>query len=372
MDEFKATHPDITVQLIPVVGDGYYRKLLTMAAAGELPDVFVLNYTRIPDFTKHNLLADVSTLPAKLEARGIQPNRGALAAYIELGRRSGATGLRVLPREWSPAGLLALRTDLLPQKALPSPLDSLGWQALPQLAKAAEQPKPFAFGVYSYGLLPWLYQAGGGLVDAEGRLALDSPANRKALKTLTAFVFEHKISPSPDPKRDESTEQFLAGACPIALVGTYAAGLLATKLEPDQWRLLPPLTGEKQATCAVSTGFALSSKCANPGAAETLMLFLAERGGLLWAEAGLAFPAFTYPQPVTFASGRLPDGGAEVISTAARLAQAPDTPLEPGYEELLSLLREHLEVLFLEQGAVDEELQKAQKEALASIERDTL
>ena len=59
VDRFQRTHPDITVQLYPVLGDNYYQKLLVMMASGNSPDLMWMGQS-FGEFAQRGAFLDIT------------------------------------------------------------------------------------------------------------------------------------------------------------------------------------------------------------------------------------------------------------------------------------------------------------------------
>lgn len=136
IDAFEKKYPGTTVKWLDQPGDGYSEKVLTQAAAGDLPDVVNLP----PDFAlplvKQNLLLDVAKADDKLKSDYVT---GGVSAY-EFAGHQGAYGypwyLNTDVHYWN-SELLA--NNGLDPKRLPSTLDELIAQARVMKEKSGGQ-----------------------------------------------------------------------------------------------------------------------------------------------------------------------------------------------------------------------------------------
>ncbi|SDI11263.1 carbohydrate ABC transporter substrate-binding protein, CUT1 family [Actinokineospora alba] len=136
IDAFEKKYPGTTVKWLDQPGDGYSAKVLTQAAAGDLPDVVNLP----PDFAlplvKQNLLLDVAKADDKLKSDYVA---GGVSAY-EFAGHQGAYGypwyLNTDVHYWN-SELLA--GNGLDPKRLPSTLDELIAQARVMKEKSGGQ-----------------------------------------------------------------------------------------------------------------------------------------------------------------------------------------------------------------------------------------
>ncbi len=360
---FEAVEPAVRVRVDEIPGK-YYEKLLAMFAAGEPPDVFSINYGRMGDFVRRDLLTDLSPLLAPdgnvLSTPFIHP---AIRTFDAVGSTLGRPGLYALPRNWSPTNLLVYNKEALDNAGIAYPKKAWTWE---QFADACRKLTVWGSGgrverygagicLYPYALSAWLYQGGGQILSRDGsKCLLASSENVETLRFLQQLISENVVAPST-PARDESLEQFLAGRVATAFVTPYVLGKLRRQSEIE-WGLAPPLVHKTERTGCIPTGIAVSRKCASPREAYRLARFLVTYGAARAAQAGLCTPAWGP------AVGSMGDSEAVmVVRKAMAIAQPiPTSPLIP-YEQLLDVLRGATERIFVVGDDPALALQKAQK-----------
>ena len=192
VEAFQADNPDYGVELRFVPDDADYRRRLAADfSAGTQPDVMLLNYRRIAPFADEGALAPVgpylANSTAVKEADFYQP-------AIDAFRYKG--DLWCIPQNVSSLAVYYNKA-LFDAAGLAYPADDWTWDDFVAAAKALTVDKDgdgvtdqFGVGIEPilYRLAPFIWQAGGELVDDPAnptRLALDSPA---ALQAFQWFV----------------------------------------------------------------------------------------------------------------------------------------------------------------------------------------
>lgn len=361
--QFEAVEPGVRVMVDEIPGK-YYEKLLAMFAAGDPPDVFSINYGRLGDFVRRDLLTDLSPLLAPGgDVRSTPFIPLAIGTFDNVGSALGRPGLYALPRDWSPTNLLVYNKEAFDNADVTYPQKAWTWEqfadACRKLTVAERGGRVERYGasvcLYPYALSAWFYQGGGQILSADGSTCLlASGENVETLRFLQQLIGENVVAPST-PARDESLEQFLTGRVAMAFVTPYVLGKLRRQ-SGIQWGLAPPLIHKVQRTGCIPTGIAVSRKCASPREAYRLARFLVTYGAARAAQEGLCAPAWG---PAIDSMGD--SEAVMVVRRAMAIARPiPTSPLIP-YEQLLDVLRQATERVFVVGDDPTEALQKAQE-----------
>ncbi len=198
--EFRRLYPHIEVTYEPNPGRVYEEKILTALAANDPPDVFLLDSKLIPTFTNKRVLLDLNPFLKKLRIDALQwyPN------VLEIARRR--PGLYAFPKGFAPL-MVYYNKKLLRQSGLPPPSPRWTWEDYLRYAKTMTldndhdgTPEQYgvAFSNRFYYWIPWVWTAGGDVVDPDGTRAsgfLDSPKTESAIQFLIDLVLKHKVAP---------------------------------------------------------------------------------------------------------------------------------------------------------------------------------
>src|SRR3990172_4424874 len=198
--EFKKLYPHIEVLYEPNPGRVYEEKILTALATNEPPDVFLLDSKLIPTFTNKNVLLDLKPFVEKLGIDTLQwyPH------VLEIARRG--SGLYAFPKGFTPL-MVYYNRRILREAGLTLPPSRWTWNDYLRYARTMTVdadndgiPEQYgtAFSNRFYYWIPWVWTAGGDVVNPEGTRAsdfLDSPETESAIQFAIDLVLKHKIAP---------------------------------------------------------------------------------------------------------------------------------------------------------------------------------
>lgn len=187
---FEKLHPNITVKDVAFSHDDLYQKLLTGAAAGELPDVVRSDIVWTPTFAQMGVFAQLDGQMSDFQSLADQTFPGNLSTNEYKGHYYGLpldTNTRIMfsnPAAFAEAGI----------SSPPKTFDEM----------MADAPKLKAKGIYLYGdggtggwnVLPWIWSAGGALTNDTYTTAdgyINGPASVKAIEMLTTLYKEGAI-----------------------------------------------------------------------------------------------------------------------------------------------------------------------------------
>jgi multiple sugar transport system permease protein len=218
--EFMRLHPDIEV-LIESIPTNYKEKILTYIAAGEPPDVFLLDSVIIPALLNKGILLDLQPFLASLNV-----NLGDYFPNV-LDIFSKGESLYALPKDFTPLVMYYNKT-LFEAARLSYPANDWTWDDYLRLAQQLTKDedgdgRPDQFGTvfsnYFYLWQPWVWMAAGDIFDSTGVSAagyFDAPATERALQFLIDLRTRHRVAP------DDVALKTGAGATGMFLSGKIA------------------------------------------------------------------------------------------------------------------------------------------------------
>ncbi|NEE01549.1 sugar ABC transporter substrate-binding protein [Phytoactinopolyspora halotolerans] len=233
-DEFNQEYPSIQIDVTPVGWDQAHQKLVAAAAGGELPDMAQMGSTMMGEFIELGVLEPVDTstfdqddfFPAAWENNVVDGEVYGVPWYVD-------------------TRVLYYRTDLADEAGATHPPAT--WEELKELAIAyQENGSRFGISLPAGGegawqsLLPFLYSAGGTLVDDEGDPAFDSPEATKALEEYASYFSEGLTSTSVQP--GQTVEQdFGSGDAPMFISGPWMVNNISEALPEleGKWAAVP-------------------------------------------------------------------------------------------------------------------------------------
>jgi multiple sugar transport system substrate-binding protein len=211
INRFEERHPGIRVrtEALPASSDEQHQfYVINLRAESATFDVMALDVIWVAEFARAGWLSDLTDvfLPADREAFF----KGPLAA-ISYQDRAYAVPWFI------DAGLLYYRKDLLAKYSLSPPKT---WEELEHIAGVVMQRERGMYGFVWQGkqyeglvcnALEYMWSAGGDVL-ADGRVVLDSPANRRALGFMQALVHGDGISPELVTTATEEPSRRIFGA----------------------------------------------------------------------------------------------------------------------------------------------------------------
>jgi multiple sugar transport system substrate-binding protein len=217
--EFEARNPgvEVAIEYVPDSGD-FYARLATGYAAGDVPDVFLINYRRYGQFAAAGALTPVGPMLAEstvISAEDYYPEP--MESFTYEGE------LVCLPQNLSSL-VVYYNRDLFDAAGVPYPADGWTWDDFLAAAKAltVDTDGDGASDQFGVGIepsliraVPFIWQAGGELVDdlhQPTELTLDTPEAREALQFLIDLNLVHHVVPSEADVLAQSLEdRFMAG-----------------------------------------------------------------------------------------------------------------------------------------------------------------
>jgi multiple sugar transport system substrate-binding protein len=227
--EFMRLHPGIEVQIESIPTE-YKEKILTNIAAGEPPDVFLLDGVIIPALLNKGILLDLAPYVAGLNVKldDYYPNVLDIFAKGE--------SLYALPKDFTPI-VMYYNQALFDQAGVNYPQNDWTWvdylNMARQLTKDTDGDKfvdqfGATFSNYFYLWQPWVWMAGGDIFDAGGLTAIgqfDSPQTERALRFLIDLRTKHGVAPN------EAALKVVDGA-----IGMFYSGKIAM-MPSGHWQL---------------------------------------------------------------------------------------------------------------------------------------
>jgi multiple sugar transport system substrate-binding protein len=248
---FETEYPNITVEFEPVPSGRAREKMLTEIAGGNAPDTAFVDAGFVQELASRGALVSLDGYIAGSEVVATED-------YVEGFRNTGllAGSMYGLPFDGETTGLF-YRTDLFEQAGIESPPAT--WEEFEQAAAALTDPSKKQYGVAmfsteaAYYWYPWLWQAGGDLLSADGQdVAFDSPEGVEAAEFYVQLA--QKYAP-PDYLSSDSWNgrvTFASGKAAMYIAGNWFAGNTISEF-PDiegKWATAPLPEGD--AGCATT------------------------------------------------------------------------------------------------------------------------
>jgi multiple sugar transport system substrate-binding protein len=215
-DSFMADNPGVTVNVTPVDWGQATAKLTTAIAGKQTPDVSQMGTDMMAQYAETGALEPV---PSNFEP----------STFFESAWNTNDVGGTVSGVPWYvETRLLYYRTDVAEKAGITAPPAT--WEELTAMAKAMQAEGGADWGL-SLGTknwqeyLPFLWSAGGDVMDADGAFTLNSPEAVEALTFYNSF-FAEGLSPKSVPEGFDITPAFVAGTHPMFFSGPWHLALI--------------------------------------------------------------------------------------------------------------------------------------------------
>jgi multiple sugar transport system substrate-binding protein len=275
--DFHKLHPNITIKFQNVNADNASQKLTTQVAGGNPPDVAFVDASATSDFASRQALVNLDDYISR--SKIVKPGDYVPAFRQFVTYKNSMWGL---PIDGESTGLF-YRKDKFAAAGITHPPTT--WAEFEADAKKLTDPskKQYGYEVFApeaaYYWYPWLYQAGGDLLSADGKKVLfTSPAAEKSAKFYVGLA---KYSP-PDYLNSNSYDgrvAFAQGQTAMYMAGSWFAGTMDSEFPKikDKWGTAPLPNGPAGCkTTIAGDSLVMFSATKNPDAAWLWMEYLSK------------------------------------------------------------------------------------------------
>jgi multiple sugar transport system substrate-binding protein len=274
VEAFQGDNPDYRIDLRYVPDDGDYRRRLAADFSANTPaDVFLLNYRRIAPFAAAGAMAPVGDF---LEQSTVIAEEDFFQPAVDAFRYNGE--LWCVPQNVSSL-VVYFNKDLFDAAGLAYPASDWTWDDFVATARALTLDKDGdgvtdQYGVsidpILYRLAPFIWQAGGELVDDYAnptRLAIDSPEAQEAFQWFVDLqVKEHVVPDAAAEAARDGESRFLDGTIGMYFNSRRSTPTMRT-IESFDWDVAPLPRGEQPAGVLHVDGYCLAELTKNKEAA---------------------------------------------------------------------------------------------------------
>lgn len=355
LDEFEASQDEVRVQLTPVAKqDDLLAKLATGFAAGDPPDVFLVNFRKYGQFAELGALREVQPY---LDESEVLSESDFVEPPLEAFRFDG-TNLTCQPQNVSNL-VVYWNKDLFDDLGVEAPKEGWSWEDFLATAKALTTDDTFGLGTEPslIRIAPFIWSNGGEVVDDEQdptrlTMADDGPA-REALDWFLDLSLVHGVTPPDAEEQSEEAEaRFLRGGLGMYLNSRKSVPSLRT-IEGFEWDVapLPVAPGGTPVTMLHSDAYCISEGTGHEDQAWSLIEFaMSQRGQEILAESGRTVPSrIDVLDSPAFLDPSEPPATSEVFADNARIARA--TPHTATWSSVEGAADDILESIFY--GRID-------------------
>ena len=339
MQDFtKQTGIQVQVQAVPWanVND----KLTTAVASGNGPDVMQIGLSLLPTFQSAGALLDLS--PYVKDHSGLQSSNYLSAVAADKINPKG----KVLSVPWvSDVRVLFYRSDILGAAGISSPPAT--WTEFhDDAAKLAQRGK----GKYGYYIPQWdsalpvefTWEAGGDVLDANGKVTFDTPQFKSAADYYISFYKDRLVPTASD---FDQTQGFVSGTAPMVISGPYlAAGIkgVAPQLN-GKWNVAPLPRNQAGTSLFAGSNMGVWAKSKHVAASLRLLDYLGQSSAQVsWFKAANELPTAKAALGDSAVTG---DPMVKVYSD--QLQDAKLLPLVPKWDKISSAMLDALNSIVL-------------------------
>lgn len=336
-ESFEAAQKDIDVQLIEVADrEALITRVTTSIAAGEPPDLFLINYRFLGQFAARGLL---EPMQSRLDASEVLAEEDLYPLALDA-FRYGGDDLTCLPQNVSSL-VVYYNRDLFEAAGVPMPTDGWTWDDMTEAAAALTHADQYGIGVEAsiIRLAPFVWSNGGDIVDdprRPTRLTLDTPESLAALEAFLALGTDGLI-PSVEASAAEDDEaRFMNGRLAMYLNSRRVTPQLRL-IDDFEWDVAPlPQLGQP-AGVLHSDAYCMPADAANHDAAFAFVEYaLGPQGAPVIARTGRTVPSLrVVAESDAFLAPDRPPASSEVfLDTIPSIRQLPTISTWPEIEEV--------------------------------------
>jgi multiple sugar transport system substrate-binding protein len=297
-DAYQEEHPNVTVEYVNVPPGEFLQRLTTLAAAGDLPDVFYMADGWFPSWVSRGQLLPIQDLIDPAELENVWPQ--AIARYSYDGTVVGQGTLYALPKDLGPF-VMVYNKDIFDRHGVAYPPTDGSWtwdQALEDyqaLTEFAADGSVVSFGIGDIPPEAVIWSNGADFLnDDRTVVTVDDPLFTEAIQWRADLANVHHVMPN---QQDLASQ----GAWDMWLAGKIATFVMGPWDQPTFWELpfnwdigvfpSSPRTNTP-AMWTGSMGYAVAATTEHPQEAVDLIryLSLSEVGQRMFYQMGQQVP----------------------------------------------------------------------------------
>lgn len=277
LSAFAAAHPEVNVKKECTSGD-HAEQIYTMAAAGNLPDVFFSADLFTVPFANNDVVLDMRPLAEaekNMVFEDVYPN------ILALGQVPGKDGVYMIPASLDTVQVY-YNVDMFEKAGLELPKDDWTWDQWIESCKVIQEKNPGVYCIHQdrwwAHYVPWIRGYGGDVLSADGKTSTLSSAESVAgLQAWADLWVKHRVAPAPGV--DLGPDPFLAQKL---VTWMHIPGNMKTFREKAtfKWDVVAmPKHPKGQFTGMGTYGFSIAKTTKHPEAAWDFVKFMASATG---------------------------------------------------------------------------------------------
>jgi len=275
--DYQKSHPNVKIELENISsGTEYSTKLLTMAAAGAMPDVLYPNTCDAQVLASRGALINLKQFMKYVDIRAYDRR------ILELYRYKG--DIYGLPIDRAALGVF-YNKDMFDAAKVPYPTQEMTWDEFIEMAKKVTKDKDGDGRIDQWGVhldtdIYWqvvLYQmTGKNMYDnlyKPTKFLMKEPKGVAAIQYYADMITKHKIAPAPS-QRAGINDLFVAGSAAMNIIGMWRAPQVITNCK-FRWDVFPLPHGTYKGNRADGSCFAIGKNTKYPQEAWAFVKYLA-------------------------------------------------------------------------------------------------
>lgn len=276
--EFEAANPMIKVEMTVESWDSYYTKIDQAIATGETPDLSYDTTITAVDYGLQGAILPVTDLVEKL---------GGPEAFTEGVQEFSLNGQWYGVPHGDASMVLVYNKELLKKAGFDAP--PANWEEMIKIAQATNKDGVSGMGFFtgdgyqSSQILTGLMAAAGGvMINSEGKVALDSPENLKALELVDKLYNELNVVPKSTVTWEHSDPISAVGLGKVAMsitwggYGTAIAGMFPDTYQNIGFAKLPDGPSGHSGSWSGTGGFFVFKDAKHPEEAKTFIEYMSK------------------------------------------------------------------------------------------------
>lgn len=361
VDAFHEKHPDIQIEMTHVPSPRDYRtRLVTEFAAGNPPDVTLMNYRRYASFASRDLL---EPLGPYLEKSELISQKDFFPVTLE--GFFWHDELMCIPQNLSSL-VVYYNADLFDSAGVPYPADKWSWDDFVETAKALTADTDGDGTIDQYGLgvdpslfrlAPFVWQNNAVIVDSDerpSRLTLTRPPSLEAFQWFVNLHLVHGVTPNRIEEQSLDSESRFVGGTTAMFLNSRRGTPTYREIESFTWDVAPLPDGKTSAGILHSDAYCLSATTENKEAAWTFIEFAnSVEGQTIIAGSGRTVPSLmAVAESDTFHDTSLPPARSQVFTNNAPIVRL--VPVISTWQEIEATASQEIERAYYGDITVEE------------------
>jgi multiple sugar transport system substrate-binding protein len=360
VEDYKRDHPDVDVTLVEVADKGdHLTKLATSFAAGDPPDLFLVNFREYSQFVARGAIEPFGN---HVEAVGMDLN-DYYPAPVEAFTFNDE--LQCMPQNIS--SLVAYyNVDLFEKAGVDPPEEGWTWADFRAAGEALTKGDVRGIGLEPtiIRLAPFVWSNGGNIVDDDiepSTFTLDTPEARAAMEFIIGLAHDELIPTEREVAAQDLETRFVTGKLGMLLSSRRETPALREVLDL-KWDVGPLPVAEEPAGILHSDGYCIAAQSDQAEAAAGFIAYATGTGGqTISAQGGRTVPSLmsiaesnAFLDPI-----RAPSRSRVFLDTIPGLRR---TPVLSTWTEIEDLAEEILTRAFYEEGySIDDAIDALQE-----------